>query len=108
MTEEKRKSPRRATDLIAQVTLLPERTHILGRLSNLSAGGALFRTADKAELGAAVTIRFKIPPIPPGFQFESEGIVIHSKDWNYMGIQFSDLPASATEMINNFVADDGS
>lgn len=108
MKTNKRQDSRVSTDLIAQVEILPEKTTLLGRLANLSTEGVLFRTADKAEPGTQVNVRFNLPPIPPGVPVRAEGVVIHSKEGVHMGIQFSPLKEADAKAIAKYMEDKSS
>ena len=108
MKTKKRRNPRIATDLIAQVEILPQKTTLLGRLANLNKEGVLFRTADKAEPGTKVNVRFNLPPIPPGVLVRAEGVVAHSQEGVQMGIQFSSLPEADAKAIAKYIEDKSS
>jgi len=103
MPKEKRKTPRVPTDLIAQVEILPEKTTVLGRLADLNKEGVLFKTADKADPGTKVNVRFNLPPIPPGSPVQAEGVVVHSKEGVHMGIQFSPLQEAYANAIAKYI-----
>lgn len=108
MTEEKRKTPRVSTDLLAQVEILPEKTTVLGRLADLNKEGVLFKNADKADPGTKVNVRFNLPPIPPGAPVQAEGVVVHSKEGAHMGIQFSPLQETYANAIAKYIEDKSS
>ncbi len=108
MKTNKRRNFRVSTDLIAQVEILPEKTTLLGRLANLNTEGVLFRTADKAEPGTKVNVRFNLPPIPPGVPVRAEGVVTHSQEGVHMGIQFSSLQEAAANAIAKYIEDKSS
>ena len=105
MTEERRKTPRVSTDLLAQVEILPEKTTVLGRLADLNKEGVLFKTADKADPGIKVNVRFNLPPIPPGLPVQAEGVVVHAKEGVHMGIQFSPLQEAYANAIAKYIED---
>ena len=105
MKTQKRRNPRISTDLLAQVEILPERTHLLGRLANLNKEGVLFKTADRADPGTKVNVRFNLPPIPPGLAVQAEGVVVHSKEGIHMGIQFSPLPEACVNAMAKYIED---
>ena len=108
MKTQKRRNPRISTDLIAQVEILPEKRTLLGWLANLNREGVLFKTADKADLGTQVIVRFNLPPIIPGTPVQAEGVVIHSKEGAYMGIQFSPLQEADANAIAKYIEDKSS
>ncbi len=108
MPKEKRKTPRVPTDLIAQVEILPEKTTVLGRLADLNKEGVLFKTADKADPGTKVNVRFNLPPIPPGAPVQADGVVVHSKEGVHMGIQFSPLQEADANAMDKYIEDKSS
>ncbi len=103
MKTQKRRNPRISTDLIAQVEILPEKRTLLGRLANLNKEGVLFKTADRADPGIKVNVRFNLPPIPPGAPVQADGVVVHSKEGVHMGIQFSPLQEAYANAIANYI-----
>ncbi len=105
MKIQKRRNPRVSTDLLAQVEILPEKTTFLGRLANLNKDGVLFQTTDRADPGTKVNVRFNLPPIPPGAPVQAEGVVVHSKEGVYMGIQFSPLQEAYANAIAKYIED---
>ncbi len=112
MKTQKRRNPRISTDLIAQVEILPEKRTLLGRLANLNKEGVLFKTADRADPGTKVNVRFNLPPIPPGAPVRAEGVVVHSKEGVHMGIhmgiQFSPLQEAYANAIAKYIEDKSS
>ena len=108
METNKRQNPRITTFLIAQVEILPQKTNVLGRLANLGKEGVLFKTADKAEPGTKVNVKFNLPPIPPGVLVRAEGVVIHSKEGVQMGIQFSSVQGAKENAIAKYIEDKSS
>ena len=108
MKTNKRRKPRITTDLIAQVEILPQKTMLLGRLANLNKEGVLFRTADRADPGTKVNVRFNLPPIPPGVPVRAEGVVVHSEEGVRMGIQFSPLQEAYANALAKYIEDKSS
>ena len=103
MTEEKRKTPRASTDLLTQLDILPEKATVLGRIMNLGVGGMLFKTADKIDRSTKISIRFNLPPIPPGLPVEVEGTVVRLQQGVGFGVEFSQLEESNSKAIKEFV-----
>ena len=108
MKTTKRRNPRISTELIAQVEILREKRPLLGWLANLNKEGVLFKTADKADPGTKVIVRFNLPPIIPGTPVQAEGVVVHSKEGAYMGIQFSPLQKADANAIAKYIEDKSS
>jgi hypothetical protein len=63
----------------------------------------LFRTADKADPGTKVNVRFNLPPVPPGVPVRAEGVVVRSKEGVHMGIQFSSLRESYANALAEYI-----
>ena len=96
-----RKHPR--VRLVTQVESKSSRAVGLGRTEDISEGGLLIRTPETFDSQSEVTVRFNLPPIPPGRPIETQGLVVHTQPGVSMGIQFLQLDDRNRNAIVGFV-----
>lgn len=99
--EERRRSPR--VRLMTQVETLGPGASSLGRIQDISVGGLLTVSRDTFEPNSEVTVRFNLPPVPPGLSIEAQGVVAHVLPGVKMGIQFLLLKDDDRKAIDEFV-----
>jgi hypothetical protein len=71
----------------------------IGRIRNLSAGGAFIQTLNPATVGAVLKLKFMIGST----QVETFGKVLHFVPLQGMGIQFLDLDPASREVIEGLL-----
>lgn len=75
----------------------------IGRIRNLSTGGAFIQTLNPPSEGSVIMLRF----ILGSMQVEILGRVIHQLPLQGMGVQFLDLSPSCREAIENLLVERG-
>lgn len=98
---ERRRSQR--VGLMTQAEALGPGVGSVGRMEDISEGGLLMATPETFEPNTEITVRFNLPPIPPGRPIESQGVVAHAKAGVQMGIQFLLLKDDDRKAIAEFV-----
>jgi hypothetical protein len=71
----------------------------IGRIRNLSAGGAFVQTLNPASVGSVLKLKFVLGSV----QVDTLGKVLHLIPSQGMGIQFLDLDAASREAIENLL-----
>lgn len=89
--------------LMIQVESLSNLGSSLGQTEDISEGGLLMRARDTFARDTEVTVRFHLPPIPPGRLIESPGVVVRVQPGIQMGIRFSGLRDNDRQAITRFV-----
>lgn len=93
----------RRVPLTTQVQSLSAQGTSLGRTQNLSEGGLFMLSPDTFKPETEITVRFHLPPIPPGRPIEGRGVVVHAKHGVNMGIGFLSLEDQDRKAIAEFV-----
>ena len=75
----------------------------LGRAVYISVGGLLVQTSDTFDAKTGVTIRFNLPPLPPGRSIECQGVVVRVQPGVHMGIEFLQLKDDHRKATAEFV-----
>ncbi len=92
----------RRVHLITQVECLARKLSSIGRTENLSDGGLLMLSPHTLDPNTEVTLRFNLPPTPPGRPIEAQGVVVRSQPGVDMGIRFLQLKDEDRNAINEF------
>lgn len=93
----------RRVPLTTPVQSLSARGASLGKTQNICVDGLLLLSPDTFEPKTEVTVRFHLPPIPPGRPIEGRGVVVHSKPGVNMGIGFLSVKDEDRKAIAEFV-----
>lgn len=87
--------------ILAQVEAAGPNLGSLGRARDLSVGGLLIQTRETLPLGAAVVLRFVVPPEKQ--PLELAGKVVRSEPGKQMAIAFIGLPESYRKRILDYI-----
>ena len=93
---------RREANWLTQVES-PTGNSTLGRVTNVSLGGLLVKSATTFHPGTHVTIRFHLRLAPDSHFIESRGLVVHEETGARMGIQFLQLQDSARRALSDYL-----
>ena len=99
--EDRRKSQR--VGLLTQVESRTATDSSLGRAVSISVGGLLVQTSDTFDAKTEVTIRFNLPPFPPGRSIECQGVIVRVQPGVHMGIEFLQMKDEHRKAIAEFV-----
>ena len=89
--------------MLTQVESLTPRKSSLGRAENISESGLLIITPETFDRDTEITIRFNLPPIPPGHPIEGKGVVVRVQPGVSMGIRFQQVRKKNRKAIEKFV-----
>ncbi len=101
--KEKRQGQRVAAELLTQCEDWSGGGSFLGRTVDLGLSGLLMKSSNLLNRGTRVTVRFNLPPGPPGIHVEASGVVVRSQPEDRMGIQLLDLNESSQSALEEFV-----
>ena len=77
--------------LITQIESRGPGSSSIGHTEDVSETGLLVLTRETFDPPTEVTIRFNLPPVPPGRPVECHGVVVRSTPGVHMAIQFRNL-----------------
>ena len=89
--------------LVIQVESIATGASSIGRTEDLSVGGLLILTRDTFEPKTTVTIRFNLPPVPPGHPIECQGVVVRVQPGVHMAVEFLRLREEDRKAIAEYV-----
>ncbi len=72
---------------MTQVEGVIDKASSLGHTEDVSEGGLRVTTSETFDPPTKVTVRFNLPPNPPGHPIESEGEVVRTQPGKEMGIK---------------------
>lgn len=75
----------------------------IGHSEDVSETGLLVVTRETFDPQTEVTIRFNLPPVPPGRPLECRGVVVRSEPGAHMAIQFSHLGDDDRKALADYV-----
>jgi hypothetical protein len=89
--------------LMAQVESHAPAGTSIGHAENVSEGGLLVLTRDTFPAETEVTVRFNLPPVPPGRPVECQGVVLRAEDAASMAIEFRDVKDDDRQALEAYV-----
>lgn len=75
----------------------------IGRTEDISVGRLLMVSPETLKPDTEVTVRFNLPPVPPGHPIEGQGVVADTRPGGRMGIAFLLLKDEDRKAIAEFV-----
>jgi len=75
----------------------------IGHSENVSQTGLLVLTRDTFDPQSEVTIRFNLPPVPPGHPVECQGVVVRAEPGVNMAIEFRQLKDEDRRALTAYV-----
>jgi hypothetical protein len=75
----------------------------IGHTEDVSETGLLVLTRETFEPQTEVTIRFNLPPVPPGRPLECQGVVVRSEPGAHMAVQFTNLGDEDRKALADYV-----
>lgn len=100
--KDRRRNRRVPTRILSDTSDPTTGTEGLGRIVNLSVGGAFVLTTDTPEPQTEILLRFQLTP--SGRTIESPAVVTHVQPGESMGLQFVSLKDTDQKAIAEFVA----
>ena len=89
--------------LVIQVESIATGARSIGRTEDISTGGLRMLTRDTFEPKTTVTIRFNLPPVPPGRPVECQGMVVRVQPGAHMAVEFLRLREEDRKAIAEYI-----
>ncbi|HWP84178.1 MAG TPA: PilZ domain-containing protein [Terriglobia bacterium] len=97
----------RRVALLTQVEARGSEDFVVGESHDISEGGLSVGAARTFVCGTEVVVRFYLPPFPPGYFAEIEGMIVWTVTAHSMGIRFLKLSEPTRQAIVRYVRLDG-